>query len=213
MRNSTTMTLFDTYGLGHDAGSVRNLSTLMQDIAKWHQSVWEFKKYTRTTEIDPTRSVQIDYGFMNCSDARERLQLRELYTQYFSHELEELLLHEACVQGRLASYLTSTLGPLSIREGILKNLYPLAPIFGIQYPNYDGMSVKNVISCVASQYGLICAMVEADGEQATVIPMLDECDEAIQEQMQDQAAFTTGRMYGKRRLFDGKTVSSFSVGR
>ena len=44
---------------------------------------------------------------------------------------------------------------------------------------------------------------EPEGGNATVIPVPDELDDAMEEIMQDQAAATIGRVYEEKPLIDG----------
>jgi hypothetical protein len=67
---------------------------------------------------------------------------------------------------------------------MLRNPYPLAHIPGIRYPSYDGIVVKIAVSCEASQYKQVCKMVEADDQQATMIPIPDN-DDMMEELLRD----------------------------
>ncbi|KAL4721778.1 hypothetical protein ACLX1H_011272 [Fusarium chlamydosporum] len=97
----------------------------MAHVKKRYPSVWQLKRFTRMQEADPFRAVIVDYGFMNCTDAIQRMQLRQTYQRYFNEKHDEMSLHKACISGELASFLESVLGPFPVPSQLFKNPYPL----------------------------------------------------------------------------------------
>lgn len=59
--------VFEKYGLGRDISLLRNFKTLLYDIGKWHESVWELKRFTRVSGADPMKAAVLDYGFGHCA--------------------------------------------------------------------------------------------------------------------------------------------------
>ncbi|KKP05796.1 hypothetical protein THAR02_02080 [Trichoderma harzianum] len=83
MSQSRIVELFGKYGLADRISKMRNFKILMAIVPRRHQSVWELNRFTRLNVTDPFRAVIVDYGFMNCEDARHRMQLRGIYREYF----------------------------------------------------------------------------------------------------------------------------------
>lgn len=188
MDGSTLIELFRKYELDPGIARLRNFETLMRDIGKWHQSVWELKKFTQTSEHLPTRSIEADYGFKNCQNALERLGLRQIYTEYFAHGEDEMSLHQACIDGRLAQFLKGKLGPLQVPDEVFANDYPGKGC------TYYGMTAKSTIVCPESMYHIVPVRQKAEGGRELIITVPDEEDEIMKEYIRAQAACTTGRM-------------------
>lgn len=72
----------------------------------------ELKRFTRMNVADPFREIAADDGFVNYEDARQRMHLRGIYHKYFQTGGDEMRLHEACVSGKLGSFLEPVLGCL-----------------------------------------------------------------------------------------------------
>lgn len=185
---SMMIELFKKYELYPAIALLRNFETLMRDIGKWHQSVWELKKFTKKSEDWPTRSVEVDYGFKHCQSARERLELRQIYKSYFSRGEDEMSLHQACIDGQLAQFLKAKLGSLQIPDEVFTNDYPGKGC------TYNGMTVENTIMCTESMYPMVLEMQKARGGRELIITVPDEEDEIVKEHIRAQAACTTGRM-------------------
>ncbi|KAH7082728.1 hypothetical protein BKA63DRAFT_486180 [Paraphoma chrysanthemicola] len=213
MRDSKMPDLFAKYGLSGSMSTIPSFKILMSNVARWHYSVWDLKKYIRSTDIEPSRSVQVDYGFIECQDARERITLRGMYADYFDQGHDALLLHDSCIKGRIAPFLESILGSLPLPTSRLNNPYPLPTIPGITYQCYDGIVAENVTACPASQYELVCRMVEQDGTKEFVLPIPDDNDFEVKNRMDNKAAYTTGRLYTRKRVFEGKLMEGWHVAR
>jgi hypothetical protein len=166
MVESRMVELFREYGLADRISHMRNFKDFVAIVKKWLQSVWELKRFTRMNVANPFRAVVVDYGFMNCEDARERMQLRSIYQEYIEQGEDEMRLHESCVAGNLGSFLESVLGSLAVRPDLLRNPYPLE-----NYP-LMGMVTDSVIMCTDSALDHV-----GDGKEAIVIPHAE--DEAI----------------------------------
>jgi hypothetical protein len=73
--------LSSKYGRADRILPMRNFKDFMAIAKKWHQSVWELKRFTRMDATNPVRAVVADHGFMNYEDALQRMQLRGMYQQ------------------------------------------------------------------------------------------------------------------------------------
>ncbi|USP76856.1 uncharacterized protein yc1106_04130 [Curvularia clavata] len=133
MKDSEMVELFTKYKLVDRILRIRNFSDLMSIVKKRHQSVWELKRFTLVSAVNPMRAIVVDYGFKNCEDAIERVQLREIYHEYFQRGEDEMKLHEACIAGKLGAFMKSVLGKLAVREELFHNYYPLEdyPMMGM----------------------------------------------------------------------------------
>ncbi|PWI63947.1 hypothetical protein PCL_02263 [Purpureocillium lilacinum] len=107
--SSNVINLFTKYGLVQEVIRLRNFQNHMRNVTKGYQSVWELKRFTQQPLPHPMRAVQVDYCFMRC-DGTQRMILRDIYRRFFETGTDEMKLHEACVDGRLAEFLRSVLG-------------------------------------------------------------------------------------------------------
>lgn len=133
MVESKVVELFTKYGLAQQISYMRNFKDFMQTVKIKHSSVWELKRFALMDVGIPFKAVVVHYGFKNCN-ARQRLELRQLYREYFSQGEDEMKLHEACVAGNLASFLTSIMGNLTVPSELLSNYYPIKdhPLAGME---------------------------------------------------------------------------------
>jgi hypothetical protein len=183
LARSSIVDLFGKYSLADRIVDMRNFTQFMATVRKQYQSVWELKKFTHMNTTDPFRAVVVDYGFGNCKDAGQRMELRQLYKGYFGRGEDEMGLHEACVTGRLASFLQSVLGGLPVPPDVLENYYPLenCPLMG--------MVTNCVTICPETAADQVRAINEANGVESVVYPIPDALDEAFQGDFYDRAAF------------------------
>jgi hypothetical protein len=188
MAESTMVELFETYGLGYEVISLRNIRSFMGSVGKRHQSVWELKRFTRLSDPEPMRAVIGDYGFRNCWGPQERIALRRMYTDFFSSGEDEMKLHQACVKGRLAQFLESILGQLLVPPEILSNDYP------IDGCGYMGMVFQSVSICPESMCQEVVEMHKTKGEKVAVLTIPDECDGEMTAALRERAAFLSGGM-------------------
>jgi hypothetical protein len=205
MAESTIVELFHKYGLGCRVTRLRNFKIVMGAVGKWHQSVWELKRFTRVSDAEPTRAVAVDYGFMNCQSPQERIDLSGIYTKFFSRSEDEMNLHQACIEGRLAPFLVSVLGQLPVPAELLSNPYPLDNC------GYMGMVAESVVACPESMYQVIHEEQQAKGEKGVVLTIPDECDGKMVAHARERAAFLTGCMSIASTKFRGMTITSISA--
>ncbi|KAF2165949.1 hypothetical protein M409DRAFT_23679 [Zasmidium cellare ATCC 36951] len=197
VEKSTMVELFGKYGHSLENDDFRNFNTLMRTVGRWHQSVWELKRFTLLTEREPMRSVFVDYGFRNCHNPRDRLKLREMYSRYFARGLDEMELHQACIEGNLFPFLTSRLGDLSLRSELLSNPYPLDQC------NHMGLVARKVAICTEADYDVVCEKFKADGDDSVVWTIPDSCGDDMAKTVRDRAANVTGQMrIGQSRVKD-----------
>ncbi|EMR61650.1 hypothetical protein UCREL1_11423 [Eutypa lata UCREL1] len=173
MAESAIVELFDKYGLTDIISPMRNFKDFMASVKKWHQSVWELKRFTRMNVSDPFRAVVVDYGFMNCKDAHQRMQLRSMYQEYFERGEDEMRLHEACVAGQLASFLQTVFGGLPVPSEILRNFYPLenCPLMG--------MVTDSVTVCPESALDQVKASNATRRDKSMIMKIADSEDDAL----------------------------------
>ncbi|OIW30057.1 hypothetical protein CONLIGDRAFT_644082 [Coniochaeta ligniaria NRRL 30616] len=206
MAESGILELFSKYGLADRILHMRNFKNFMAIVKKWHQSVWELKRFTRMNVSDPFRAVVVDYGFMNCKDARQRMQLRGMYQEYFKRGEDEMRLHEACVAGKLASFLHSVFGGLPVPPDFLRNPYPLE-----NYP-LMGMVTHSVTMCPELALDRVRALKATGGDESIIITIPDAEDEAQLSFLHDRAAFLgTGLRKRYYSGSDGQYITEFTM--
>jgi hypothetical protein len=193
MVESKMTKLFRKYRLTNQISQLRNFEDFMNIVKKWHQSVWELKRFTRMNVADPFRAVVVDYGFMNCEDARQRMQLRAVYHEYFGRGEDEIRLHEACISGKLASFLESVLGSVEVRRDLFQNPYPLenCPLMG--------MVTESVLVQTQSVSDRFSAVQEGDRKEVMIVP--DSVDKKLSRWLHNRAAFLGIGL--KKRYFSG----------
>ena len=208
MIDSSIVELFRKYGLADRILRMRNFKEFMVMVKKWHHSVWELKRFTRMNGSDPFRAVVVDYGFMNCKEARQRMQLRSIYQEYFESGGDEMELHEACIAGKLASFLQSVFGRLLVPPESFSNPYPLENQL---YP-LMGMVTNSVIMCTESALDQVKALELAEGYESMIIAVPNAEDEAHVRFLHDRAA-SLGTGVGKRTYScpDGGYITEFEI--
>ncbi|KAM6488277.1 hypothetical protein HDV62DRAFT_347456 [Trichoderma sp. SZMC 28011] len=208
MSQSRIVELFGKYGLADRISNMRNFNNfkiLMAIVPRRHQSVWELKRFTRLNVTDPFRAVIVDYGFMNCEDARHRMQLRGIYREFFERGEDEMRLHEACIAGELANFLQKVFGSLGVPPHLLSNPYPLE-----NFP-LMGMVTKHVIMCPESALDQVRALKGSATEGAEIITIPDADDAAMIRFFHEKAAFHgTGLRERNYSGSDGKIVTELA---
>ncbi|RFU75794.1 phosphoserine aminotransferase [Trichoderma arundinaceum] len=208
MVKSSMVELFSKYELGEQISHMRNFKRFMAIVQKWHESVWELKRFTRMNVADPARSVIVDYGFGNCKDPRQRMQLREMYQKYFEQGEDEMRLHEACVAGKLGSFLKTVLGSGVVSPDLVWNPYPLE-----KFP-LMGMVVKSIIICPESSLDQVNAWVleKGDEKKAKILTIPDAETGNAMRRIQERSAFLrTGLRKRYYTTSDGTVVEEFGV--
>ncbi|KAI0031652.1 hypothetical protein K488DRAFT_51681 [Vararia minispora EC-137] len=124
--------LFEAHGI------TSSLELLNKVCRSARESVWDLKEYITLVyeygidadaePVLPIPSIFMDYGFMNCTDAKEEKMLQELYKKYLSLSMTDPLeLHNASISGtlyRCKRYMK--LQPKELYMRLLRNPYPLA---------------------------------------------------------------------------------------
>ncbi|PGH13728.1 hypothetical protein AJ80_06233 [Polytolypa hystricis UAMH7299] len=206
MAESRIVELFSKYGLADLILHMRNFKDFIANVKIWHQSVWELKRFTRMNVADPFRAVLVDYGFLNCEDARQRMQLRVMYQEYFERGEDEMRLHEACIAGKLAGFLESVFGSLAVAPDLLWNYYPLenCPLIG--------MVTNSITMCPASVLGQVRALERDGGKGTMIFTIPDAADEAMTRCIHIRAAFLgTGLRKRYYSGLGGEVMTEFSV--
>jgi len=101
--------------------------------SRMNKSVWNLKQFVVADEpdSDPIPPVRADYGFFNCRNKEEVVQLKEVYKKFFEDRNgDPLKLHEACLQGKIYDYVRTTLelkgkDQRLLFRRLMKNIYPL----------------------------------------------------------------------------------------
>lgn len=129
LESKTLLSLFDLNGLKEDRKGIMHLETVLD---KWGiPSVWYLQLFTQTSDMDPTRSVYVDYGFSNCRTIEEKFALKGVYKKLLETHVDRMELHAACISGKLYEFVSKHDSNLDRRfKGLMKNPYPLA--------EYDG---------------------------------------------------------------------------
>ncbi|KAL5088565.1 hypothetical protein Trisim1_006521 [Trichoderma cf. simile WF8] len=195
MSESRIVELFGRYGLADRISNMRNFKSLMAIVLRRYQSVWELKRFTRMNVVDPFRAVIVDYGFMNCEDARQRMQLRGIYREYFERGEDEMRLHEACIAGELANFLELIFGSLGVPPHLLSNSYPLD-----NFP-LMGMVTDDVIIGPESALDQDRALKGSATEGAEIITIPDADGAVMTRLIHERAAFLGTRL--RKRYYSG----------
>jgi len=109
------------------------LADFLANGPRMNKSVWNLKQFVIADEPDsvPVPPVRVDYGFFNCRNEEEVIQLKEVYKRVFEDSNgDPLKLHDACLQGKIYDYVRTILKlkkkdqrPLFRR--LMKNIYSL----------------------------------------------------------------------------------------
>lgn len=202
--SSEMVELFQKHGLGDEIRTIRNFESLMSAMGTWYQSVWELKRFTRLSQPYPHRAVFVDYGFKNCQTPVARLSLRDAYTQFFKSGGDEMALHQACIENRLAGFLQSELGSLSFDAALLKSPYPLDGC------DHMGMIVETGILCPESAYEEVKELQRAEGQEGVILTHPDKVDAAMRAALQDRAAFLRRSVKIRTTSIGGGAIQSMS---
>ena len=124
MDSSTMPNLLARYGMDQTTKTYRHFDTLMVRTSPC-PSVWSLKAFCYGDESNPNLSVIADYGFMNCRNPEDRLELKSVYRHYFDRYEDEMELHAACCRGQLFQYLHGFQQIDPKFQALMRNLYPL----------------------------------------------------------------------------------------
>ncbi|CAB5357531.1 unnamed protein product [Rhizophagus irregularis] len=93
------------------------------------KSVYYLKQYALSESAELQPSVDVDYGFMNCSTEDEKSQLKHIYRKLIkTPRFDPRDLHEACLAGKIFDYVKSILPDEVLKAELFKNPYPLEDI-------------------------------------------------------------------------------------
>ena len=202
MEDSTMVKLFGKYGLIDHIIHRRNFTDFISTVGKKYQSIWQLKRFTRMNKVDPFRAIAVDYGFMNYKDPCQRIQLREIYKQFFEYREDERRLHKACIARELAEFLETILDSLPLPRELLRNPYP-----EVDHP-LSGMVTYNIISYPQSLVGTL----RSQNPNTIIVPHPDDMDEAVRGAIQDRAAFLgTGLRKRYYSTSDGTKVMELAM--
>lgn len=90
-------------------------------------SVWDLKQFIAINdpaEFPPSRTLEADYGFMNCKDFEETCFLLEIYKRLLQ-KANPLELHEACLAGKLFEFAQRFHLMDESHRRLMRNFYPL----------------------------------------------------------------------------------------
>jgi hypothetical protein len=90
-------------------------------------SVWSLKQFVAVdnpAEFPPCRTLEADYGFMNCQSFAETCLLLEIYKKLLV-SADPLKLHEACLNGELFEFAQKFQKMEESYRRLMKNFYPL----------------------------------------------------------------------------------------
>lgn len=126
--SSSLIGLIDRKDLREERLQFPYLEDVLAGSPEVFKSVWYLKKFTFTEDIYPERSVMVDYGFANCENPKERLELKQVYKQFFDEGGDAMELHRACLAGKLFEFLKAVRGVNQDFKRLLRNVYPLKDI-------------------------------------------------------------------------------------
>jgi hypothetical protein len=90
------------------------------------KSVYYLKQYALSESVDLLRSVNADYGFVNCRTEDEKRRLKNIYRKLIKNpQFDPRDLHEACLAGKIFDYVKSILPNESLKVNLFKNMYSL----------------------------------------------------------------------------------------
>ncbi|KAM0134264.1 hypothetical protein ACHAP3_005577 [Botrytis cinerea] len=90
-------------------------------------SIWSLKQFVaidNPAEFLPSRTLEVDYGFINCQTFEEICILLEIYKRLLK-VANPLALHEACLDGRLFEFANWFHDMDESHRRLMRNLYPL----------------------------------------------------------------------------------------
>ncbi|KAL6307475.1 hypothetical protein BKA93DRAFT_893568 [Sparassis latifolia] len=139
-QSNSLIPLFDAYGLAQHRKRMPHLEAFLavgSNVNDFRPSVWNLVLFLNTEGADAPRYLLVDYGFLNCDNAKEKLDLKEVYTRLLK-KVDPMDLHNACITGRLYDF-ASRHTPLSHRfQRLMRNPYPLPGC------SFAGMCAANV---------------------------------------------------------------------
>ena len=129
--SSSLIQLFNSKNINMEEFGL-HLADVLANSPHMNKSVWNLKQFVVADEQDsvPVPSVKVDYGFINCRNEEEEVQLKEVYKKFFEDSNgDPLKLHEACLQGKIYDHVKKTLKLKKDDQSLfwlMKNFYPLS---------------------------------------------------------------------------------------
>ena len=118
--------LMDAKGLSQERSKFKHLEAFLKGEAPF--CVWYLNKYCQIKETcEPPKAVSADYGFKNCTTAKQRLDLKEFYKRLLQR-CDLMNLHRACMSGKLEEFAGNLVKIDAGLRGLLKNKYPLPEV-------------------------------------------------------------------------------------
>ncbi len=184
IHKSTITALIDSKGMKDRRHKFPRLELLLPNTRKI-ASVWYLKQFTMTDDTDPIEGVAVDYGFVHCSDARDRSELKTAYGKAFATigcTADAVKLHEACLTNKIYEYL-STITQLDGRLAkLMQSPYPLH-----QAASHAALIFENVHICPESIKDKISL---DDCDEFTYIKIPDSADKDMCSTILEKAALT-----------------------
>ena len=120
--------LMDRKGLGEDWQRFRHLDVFLftpPDGSK--HSVWNLVLFCRGEESEAPRGLLVDYGFINCETALDRVELKDTYKTLLQ-ECDPLELDQACLEGKIYQFAIKHVELEKRYQRLMKNFYPLPEV-------------------------------------------------------------------------------------
>lgn len=186
IRYSTMIALFDKYGFESERKTFRHFESVM-DNSRALPSAWYLKSFVYDAKGNnlpsALRAVAIDYGFSNCENATDRTRLRQTYRAVFDENADELLLHEACLAGKIFDFCS----PLFPRwasdereyfQALMANPYPLIP----PVP-WAGLVAEEVRFCKERDKEIVSQRLAAEGSESVLFVLGDALEGRVLRKM------------------------------
>lgn len=170
MDTSAMLSLLDKYNLTAQRQSFRHLGTHMKEVGRRVASVWYLKQYCNIDEPDPIGAVVVDYGFMNCHNPKDRLELKAIYQTFFERCRDEMELHAACLQNKIFQYIKKVQRLDERFRWLMQSPYPTSS-------SHDAYVSEKVVIC---QESLRDQVEKAKPEGTVIVTIADSADAALQ---------------------------------
>jgi hypothetical protein len=124
-----------------------------------------------------------------------------------SMSADQMKLHEACINGRLADFLHSVLGELEIPSEALSDPYPLGT-----YPHAGMVATTTLITPESFEQDAAGKLAQ-QRSKAAIITILDAADAGMEAHMEHQAMFLNTGLAKHVSVENGKPVLHMSMRR
>ncbi|KAI9719038.1 MAG: hypothetical protein M1812_003668 [Candelaria pacifica] len=118
--------LFLNKELSQDLEEFRHLKVHLSLSPNSMHSVWLLKQLIYTEHNEATKAVSEDYGFANCGNTKEFMELKKAYKRLFDYpKMDEMELDRARLADRIYEYVRGVIETEPKFERLMKNGYPL----------------------------------------------------------------------------------------